>query len=110
MQDDFFARTGITLLDQVEGAEKLFLSGRRSREADLESAVKFFLEFLRGFESVEDDPVLATEDLQRLELMHKDVVVGITASGRTPTRSAMMLARVRGGSRSSGRAGETSGA
>ena len=43
--------SGISLLDQVEGAEKLFLAGRRSREADLESAVKFFLEFLRGFES-----------------------------------------------------------
>lgn len=43
--------TGHSLLDQVEGAEKLFLEGRRSRAADLESAVKFFLEFLRGFES-----------------------------------------------------------
>lgn len=42
---------GDSLLDQVEGAEKLFLAGRRSREADLESAVKIFLEFLRGFES-----------------------------------------------------------
>lgn len=41
---------GLSLLDSVEGAEKLFLAGRRSREADLESAVKFFLEFLRGFE------------------------------------------------------------
>ncbi len=40
-----------SLLDQIEGAEKLFLVGRRSREADLESAVKIFLEFLRGFES-----------------------------------------------------------
>ena len=40
-----------SLLDQVEGAEKLFLAGRRSREADLESAVKIFLELLRGFES-----------------------------------------------------------
>ncbi len=39
------------LLGKVSGAEKLFLSGRRNREADLESAVKFFLEFLRGFES-----------------------------------------------------------
>ena len=39
------------LLEHVEGAEKLFLAGRRSREADLESAVRFFLEFLRGFES-----------------------------------------------------------
>ena len=43
--------SGHSLLDQVEGAEKLFLAGRRSREADLESAVKIFLEFLRGFES-----------------------------------------------------------
>jgi uncharacterized protein (TIGR00730 family) len=40
-----------SLLDQVAGAEKLFLAGRRSREADLESAVKIFLELLRGFES-----------------------------------------------------------
>ncbi|MFZ8885750.1 MAG: TIGR00730 family Rossman fold protein [Steroidobacteraceae bacterium] len=39
------------LLPDVEGAEKAFLSGRRNREADLESAVRFFLEFLRGFES-----------------------------------------------------------
>jgi uncharacterized protein (TIGR00730 family) len=43
--------TGDSLLDHVEGAEKLFLAGRRSREANLESAVKIFLEFLRGFES-----------------------------------------------------------
>ncbi len=43
--------SGISLLDRVEGAERLFLAGRRSREAELESAVKFFLEFLRGFES-----------------------------------------------------------
>jgi uncharacterized protein (TIGR00730 family) len=40
-----------SLLRQVEGAEKLFLSGRRNRAADLESAVRFFLEFLQGFES-----------------------------------------------------------
>jgi len=42
-----------SLLPYVEGAEKAFLSGRRSREADLESAVRFFLEFLRAFESFE---------------------------------------------------------
>lgn len=40
-----------SLLDKLEGAERLFLSGRRSREADLVSAVTIFLEFLRGFES-----------------------------------------------------------
>jgi uncharacterized protein (TIGR00730 family) len=40
-----------SLLPHLEGAEKAFLAGRRSREADLESAVRFFLEFLRGFES-----------------------------------------------------------
>ena len=40
-----------TLLTDIEGAEKAFLAGRRNRSADLESAVRFFLEFLRGFES-----------------------------------------------------------
>jgi hypothetical protein len=44
-----------SLLQQVEGAEKLFLAGRRNRAADLESAVRFFLEFLHGFESFEFD-------------------------------------------------------
>ena len=38
-------------LGKVRSAEKAFLSGRRNREADLESAVTFFLKFLRGFES-----------------------------------------------------------
>jgi hypothetical protein len=42
-----------SLLPHVEGAEKAFLEGRRSREADLESAVRIFLEFLRAFESFE---------------------------------------------------------
>jgi uncharacterized protein (TIGR00730 family) len=44
-----------SLLPHLEEAEKAFLSGRRSREADLESAVRFFLEFLRGFESFSFD-------------------------------------------------------
>ena len=51
MTDESSLGSGTSLLDQVEGAEKLFLSGRRTREADLESAVKIFLELLRGFES-----------------------------------------------------------
>jgi uncharacterized protein (TIGR00730 family) len=45
----------LALLGKVEGAEKALLSGRRSRERDLESAVTFFLEFLRGFESFDFD-------------------------------------------------------
>lgn len=40
-----------SLLGKVEGAEKLLLSGRRNRAENLESAVNFFLEFLRGFEN-----------------------------------------------------------
>jgi uncharacterized protein (TIGR00730 family) len=42
-----------TLLERATGAEKLFLSGRRHREADLASAVRFFLEFLEAFERFE---------------------------------------------------------
>ena len=40
----------VSLLEQVKGVEKHFLSGRRDRGADLESATRIFLEFLRGFE------------------------------------------------------------
>ena len=40
-----------TLLDQVEDVESLFLSERRRRDDDLASAVKVFLEFVKGFES-----------------------------------------------------------
>ena len=39
---------GGSLLSQVEGAEKLFHARRRSRKADLGSAVKIFLELLRA--------------------------------------------------------------
>jgi len=49
-----------SLLQQVEGAEKLFLAGRRNRAADLESAVRFFLEFLEGFESFDFDQPCVT--------------------------------------------------
>jgi uncharacterized protein (TIGR00730 family) len=43
------------LLGEIEGAEKLLLAGRRRRGDDLESAVKVFLEFLKGFESLAFD-------------------------------------------------------
>lgn len=49
-----------SLLSQVVGAEKLFLSGRRKRGEDLESAVRFFLEFLHGFESFDFDSSCVT--------------------------------------------------
>jgi uncharacterized protein (TIGR00730 family) len=52
MKDDpHHPKPETSLLSYVESAEKAFLSGRRNREADLESAVRFFLEFVRGFES-----------------------------------------------------------
>jgi len=43
----------LSLLAQVSDAEKHFLAGRRNRGADLESAVRLFLEFLRGFEQLD---------------------------------------------------------
>ena len=48
MSDDRSARGSklYSLLGKARSAEKLFLSGRRNREADLESAVMLFLEFL----------------------------------------------------------------
>jgi hypothetical protein len=44
---------GVPFLSAVEDAERIFLSGRRNRDADLESAVRVFLEFLKGFEALE---------------------------------------------------------
>jgi uncharacterized protein (TIGR00730 family) len=41
------------LLGMVKDAEKQFLAGRRERGEELESAVRYFLEFLRGFESLD---------------------------------------------------------
>ena len=61
-----------SLLQQVEGAEKLFLSGRRNRAADLESAVRFFLEFLHGFESFEfNQPCVTVFGSARLHEDHR---------------------------------------
>ena len=61
-----------SLLGKVSGAERLFLSGRRNREADLESAVKFFLEFLRGFESLDfDGPSVTVFGSARFEEGHR---------------------------------------
>lgn len=51
MTDTTNKKSDYSLLGKIEGAEKLFLTGRRSRGENLESAVAFFLEFLRGFES-----------------------------------------------------------
>lgn len=41
-----------SMLQLVEGAEQAFLSGRRQKQADVESAVGIFLEMLRGFEKL----------------------------------------------------------
>lgn len=39
---------------------------------------------LRPAEAFEDNPRLAARDLRRVKLKHRDVLVGISASGRTP--------------------------
>jgi len=52
-QDNDRADAGIPFLEKVHDAEKHFLSGRRNRGADLESAVRLFLEFLKGFEELD---------------------------------------------------------
>ncbi|MBC8412259.1 TIGR00730 family Rossman fold protein [bacterium] len=52
MPDNHNIKEGDSLLTKVTGTEKLFLAGSRSREADLESAVRIFMEFLRGFETL----------------------------------------------------------
>ena len=38
------------MYEAIVGAESAFLKGKRKKQADLESAVAIFLEFLKGFE------------------------------------------------------------
>lgn len=42
-----------SMIRLIEGAEQAFLEGRRQKQADVESAVGIFLEFLRGFERLD---------------------------------------------------------
>ncbi len=49
------ARRRPSLLEQVSGAEAVFLKGEQAHHDDLESAVRYFLEFLRGFEFMQMD-------------------------------------------------------
>jgi uncharacterized protein (TIGR00730 family) len=71
MSQDIDDRSEYSLLGDIEGAEKLFLEGRRSREADLESAVKIFLEFLRGFERFDfDGPCVTVFGSARFDKNH----------------------------------------
>ncbi len=43
----------LSLLDSVKNVEHAFLLGKRNRSADMESAIRVFLEFLHGFESLD---------------------------------------------------------
>jgi len=70
--DEADLKAKYSLLGKVEGAEKAFLKGRRNREADLESAVSYFLEFLRGFESFDfDQPCVTVFGSARFEEDHR---------------------------------------
>lgn len=56
-----------SLLEQVEGAERDFLAGKRQHSENVESAVRYFLEFLRGFEFLSiEEPTVAVFGSARL--------------------------------------------
>ena len=44
----------LSLLASAGDVEKRFLAGPRDRAKDLESAIRYFLEFIRGFETLGD--------------------------------------------------------
>lgn len=61
-----------SLLEHVAGVEKQFLKGKRDRAADLESAVRVFLEFLRGYESLDvDQPCVTVFGSARFKSNHR---------------------------------------
>jgi len=55
-----FLQSSVPLLKAVQNAEQQFLKSGRERGDDLESAVRIFLEFLRGFEEIQLDAPCVT--------------------------------------------------
>ena len=49
-----------SLLERLDGVEKQFLFGRRDRSDDLQSAIRIFLEVLRGYEALAFEPPCIT--------------------------------------------------
>lgn len=72
MDERLKPKADYSLLGKVEGAEKAFLRGRRSRHEDLESVVTIFLEFLRGFESFDfEGPCVTVFGSARIDESHE---------------------------------------
>ncbi len=64
-------RSHLWLTERTHDLEKTFLTGRRGRAEDLESAVRIFLEFLRGFESLDiEEPAVTVFGSARFEETH----------------------------------------
>lgn len=64
-------RMHLWLTERTHDLEKKFLTGRRDRTEDLESAVRIFLEFLRGFESLDiDGPAVTVFGSARFKKTH----------------------------------------
>ena len=60
------------LLQAVTDAERIFLAGSRNKEEELESAVRIFLEFLRGFEQIQiNEPCVTVFGSARFEEGHE---------------------------------------
>lgn len=71
MADPESADSNGTFLKTLQGAEQAFLAGRRKKQADVESAVAIFLEFLRGFELFEvPDPCVTVFGSSRISEGH----------------------------------------
>ncbi len=65
-------RKKTSLLKHVAGIEKQFLKGKRDRSADLESAIRVFLELLRGFDSLDvDQPCVTVFGSARFKSNHR---------------------------------------
>lgn len=64
-------RSHLWLTERTHDLEQRFLTGRRGRTEDLESAVRIFLEFLRGFESLDiEQPAVTVFGSARFKETH----------------------------------------
>lgn len=81
-----------SILQSVSGLEAQFLKGQRNREADLESAVRIFLEFLKGFESMElDRPCVTVFGSARFKESHPYYAMARNLGGELARRGFAVM-------------------
>ncbi|MBS3956059.1 MAG: TIGR00730 family Rossman fold protein [Clostridiales bacterium] len=81
-----------SLLEQVKGTEAEFLRGKRKHSDNVESAVRYFLEFLRGFEFLSiEEPTVTVFGSARFEEGHRYYTLARSLGAALATRGYAVM-------------------